>query len=80
VEGRRRPTLPGAVIGMKPPAFCTWMFALLGARPGDELDDLYPGSGIVGRTWRDWSGDPSRTPAHATLWGPTRLAAAPSDG
>jgi hypothetical protein len=27
------------------------MFAQLGARPGDTLDDLYPGSGAVGRAW-----------------------------
>jgi hypothetical protein len=36
---------------MKPPEFAVWMFAQLGARPGDTLDDLYPGSGAVGRAW-----------------------------
>lgn len=56
VRPRRRPTLPGNVIGAKSPAFCAWVFALLGARPGDELDDLYPGSGIVARSWAAWSG------------------------
>jgi hypothetical protein len=55
VEGRPRPTLPGSVIGMKPPAFCVWLFGLLGAMPGDRLDDLFPGSGIVGRTWASWA-------------------------
>lgn len=65
---RRRETLPGAVIGMKPPALLVWIFQLLGATPGDELEDLYPGSGIVGRTFAAWSGDPSRPPASATLW------------
>lgn len=63
---RIRATLPGAVIGMKPPAFCRWMFDLLGAAPGDELDDLYPGSGIVGRAWRQYVGDDA--PAGATFW------------
>lgn len=52
VAPRSRPTLPTAVVGMKPPAFCEWVFRLLGALPGDTLDDLYPGSGIVGRSWR----------------------------
>lgn len=44
--------LPGRVIGAKPAAVCSWIFGLLGAAPGDELDDLYPGSGAVGRAWR----------------------------
>lgn len=55
VEGRPRPTLPTSVIGMKPPAFLVWVFGLIGARPGDTLDDLYPGSGMVARTWSAWS-------------------------
>lgn len=39
------------LIGRKPEAFCTWMFDLLGMLAGDEFDDLFPGSGIVGRAW-----------------------------
>jgi hypothetical protein len=39
------------MIGMKPPQFSVWMFDLLGAGPGDVLDDLYPGSGAVGLAW-----------------------------
>ena len=38
-------TLPGRVIGTKPAAVCRWIFTLLGAAPGDRLDDLFPGSG-----------------------------------
>lgn len=56
VGGGRRSTLPGSVIGMKPPAFLLWIFGLMGARPGDTLDDLYPGSGMVARTWASWTG------------------------
>lgn len=68
VQPRQRPTLPGGQItGTKPPAFCTWLFELLGARPGDELEDMYPGSGIVARTWRAWS-----RPAAAMLDGSLR--------
>lgn len=39
------------LIGRKPLAFCVWLFELLGAQPGDELVDLYPGSGQVGHAW-----------------------------
>lgn len=41
------------LLGRKPEAFCTWMFELLGMQPGDQLDDLFPGSGIVGRAWKE---------------------------
>jgi hypothetical protein len=44
-------SLPGRVIGTKPAAFCRWVFSLLGAAPGDTLDDLFPGSGVVSRAW-----------------------------
>lgn len=49
-------TLPGRVIGAKPAAFCAWMFGLIGATPADQLDDLFPGSGMVGRTWAAYCG------------------------
>ena len=49
-QGRYR-AFPGALIGMKPPAFGEWMFRQLGARPGDDLVDLYPGSGAIGEAW-----------------------------
>lgn len=49
-----RPRLadPHRVLGAKPAAFIWWMFELLGALPGDELVDLFPGSGRVGDCWR----------------------------
>lgn len=56
VESRPRPTLPGSIIGMKPPAFCVWVFQLLGALPGDDLADLFPGSGMVSRAWAGYTG------------------------
>jgi hypothetical protein len=46
------------VIGQKPEAFCLWMFAWLGAEPGDTLDDLFPGSGNVARAWEKWCESP----------------------
>lgn len=47
-----RLTDPARVIGAKPATFARWMFDLLGALPGDELDDLFPGSGGIGRAWQ----------------------------
>lgn len=49
---RARTTDPRRVIGAKPSAFCWWLFELLGALPGDNLVDLFPGSGGVARAWR----------------------------
>lgn len=45
----------GSMPGRKPLAFVVWLFELLGAAPGDSLDDLFPGSGVVGRAWRELS-------------------------
>jgi hypothetical protein len=55
--GRYR-TFPGAMTGMKPPQFAVWMFAQLGALPGDELVDLFPGSGAVSRAWERYTQQP----------------------
>jgi len=48
----------GTLMGRKPLAFCAWLFDLLGMRPGDELLDLFPGSGVVTRAWRELSATP----------------------
>jgi hypothetical protein len=42
---------------MKPRGFCRWLFACLNAKPGDEFDDLFPGSGAVSAAWSEWVGD-----------------------
>lgn len=44
-------TLRRGLSGAKPAAFCQWLFRFMGLRPGDELHDLYPGTGIVSRQW-----------------------------
>jgi len=49
VPARRGGTLPGR----KPIAFCAWLFSCLGLQRGDELEDLYPGTGVVSRAWRE---------------------------
>lgn len=49
-------TLKRGLTGAKPEAVCHWLFEVLGARPDDELHDLFPGSGAVTRAWRTWQG------------------------
>jgi hypothetical protein len=42
-------TLERGLVGAKPAAFCRWVLDLLGYVDGDELTDLFPGTGIMGR-------------------------------
>lgn len=49
--GGRQASHPNALIGMKSAAFAEWMFQQLGATREDELVDIFPGSGIIGRAW-----------------------------
>ena len=44
----------GTLIGRKPIAYCAHLFRALGADARDTLDDLYPGTGVIGRAWRTW--------------------------
>lgn len=53
---RPRLTDPARVVGAKPAVFCRWLFGLIGAEAGDELVDLFPGSGGVERAWRFYAG------------------------
>ncbi len=46
----------GELPGRKPLKFCAWLFGAMGMLPGDQLDDLFPGSGIVSRAWAEISG------------------------
>lgn len=43
-------TLRKGLIGAKPESFCFWIADLLGARDEDEIVDIYPGTGVMGRT------------------------------
>ena len=47
-------TLRKGLVGVKPDEVCRWLFEVLGMVPGDELHDLFPGSGAVSRAWADW--------------------------
>ena len=41
-------TLQRGLTGAKPEAFCRWVLDLLGYERGDQIDDLFPGTGIMG--------------------------------
>lgn len=47
-------TLKKGLCGAKPEAVVRWALEMVGAQPDDTLEDLYPGTGIVGRTWEAW--------------------------
>jgi len=47
-------TLKKGLAGAKPPDFCYWLFALLGLEAGDTLNDLYPGTGVIGQCWEQF--------------------------
>lgn len=49
-------TLKRGLTGAKPEKVCHWAFELLGACPGDDLQDLFPGTGAVAAAWRTWEG------------------------
>ena len=49
-------TLKRGLSGVKPDAFCCWLFDVLGLRDGDEFVDLFPGSGAVARAWDAYRG------------------------
>lgn len=48
-------TMKRGLTGAKPDAVCRWAFRCMGADRGDELHDLFPGSGAVGRAWESWA-------------------------
>lgn len=45
----------GTLPGRKPLAFAAWVFDMLGMIPGDELIDMFPGTGGISRAWREIS-------------------------
>lgn len=42
-------TLRKGLTGAKPAKVCAWILDLLNAQPGDTLDDIFPGTGIMGQ-------------------------------
>lgn len=58
-------TLKKGLTGAKPQKVCEWILDLLGHRPGDFLDDLYPGTGIMALTAENRQG--SKYDAESTV-------------
>lgn len=59
-------TMKRGLTGAKPEAFCYWLFEVLGLSPGDELVDVFQGSGAVSRAWGSWQASRSMlTPSDA---------------
>jgi len=51
-------TLQKGLTGAKPERFCRWILSMLNAQDGDEVVDLFPGTGVMGRTWERWQVQP----------------------
>ena len=47
-------TLRRGLSGVKPEAFCFWLFMVLGMQPQDEFFDLFPGTRAVTKAWEKW--------------------------
>lgn len=45
-------TMRKGLTGAKPERFCGWVLDLIGWIPGDELTDLFPGTGVMGEVVR----------------------------
>lgn len=60
-------TLQTGTPGAKPPSFCEWVFKMLNLKPGDELWDLFPGSGNVGEAWEKYSKQVTMEPWSGSL-------------
>lgn len=55
-------TLKRGLTGAKPRKVCRWIFSVLNAKPGDTLDDLFPGTNAVGAAWAEWTREKSPLP------------------
>lgn len=47
-------TLRRGLTGAKPEKVCHWAFEMVGARPEDDLHDLFVGTGAVTQAWQSW--------------------------
>lgn len=52
-------TIGAGLTGAKPRGFAEWVFRLIGARPGDSLEDLFPGTGAITNAWVEWERAPT---------------------
>ena len=61
-------TMKKGLTGAKPPRVVRWAIELAGMTKSDNLDDMYPGTGIVKATWKHWSGETNITQDQLMLW------------
>lgn len=47
-------TLQKGLIGAKPEKVCRWILELLNFQPGDEMHDLFPGTGVMGHVVQNY--------------------------
>lgn len=47
-------TMKKGLTGVKPEKVCHWAFEMVGARPDDNLVDMFPGTGAVTKAWDTW--------------------------
>jgi hypothetical protein len=47
-------TMKKGLTGAKPPKVVRWLLEVVGMDVDDHLDDLFPGTGAVKRTWEEW--------------------------
>lgn len=52
-------TMRKGFTGAKPERFCSWVMDLLGWVPGDDLADIFPGTGVMERVISARQGNPS---------------------
>lgn len=50
-------TLQRGLVGAKPEGFCRWIVDLLGWQPGDTIEDVFPGTGVMGRVVDSLAGE-----------------------
>lgn len=51
-------TLRKGLTGAKPAKFCRWLLKWFNYQPGDVVDDLFPGTGIMGEVVASANGEP----------------------
>jgi hypothetical protein len=52
-------TMQKGFTGAKPERFCSWVLDIIGWMPGDELCDIFPGTGVMDRVVTARSGAPT---------------------
>lgn len=48
-------TLKKGLVGAKPEAFAYWLFDVLNLQRGDELVDMFPGTGVITKCWNEFT-------------------------